>query len=41
MNIQSFSMVDIAYENPSAYGNLEGANYWVWFVSTSSPIRNS
>jgi len=33
MNIQSFSMIMAAYENPTAYGNLEGANYWVWFFS--------
>src|SRR5438445_2514093 len=33
MNIQSFSMILAAYENPTAYGNLEGANYWVWFFS--------
>jgi uncharacterized protein len=33
MNIQSFSMIMAAYENPTAYGNLEGANYWVWFCS--------
>src|SRR5947209_5466424 len=33
MNIQSFSMIDAAYVNPTAYGNLEGANYLVWLVS--------
>ncbi len=30
MNIQSFAMIDAAYSNPTAYGNLEGANFWVW-----------
>lgn len=33
MNIQSFSMVDAAYLNPAAYGNLDGVNRWVWFLS--------
>jgi uncharacterized protein len=33
MNIQSFSMPGAAYMNPSAYGNLEGANHWVWYIS--------
>jgi uncharacterized protein len=33
MNIQSFSMPDAAYFNPSAYGNLEGLDYWVWLLS--------
>ena len=33
MNIQSFSMVGAAYLNPTAYGNLEGANLWVWLCS--------
>jgi len=33
MNIQSFSMVGATYLNPTAYGNLEGANYGVWLVS--------
>lgn len=32
MNIQSFSMPDAAYLNPSAYGSLEGANRWVWMA---------
>ncbi len=32
MNIQSFSMPGAAYMNPSAYGDLEGANYWVWYI---------
>jgi len=33
MNIQSFSMVGAAYFNPTAFGNLEGANYGVWYLS--------
>ncbi len=33
MNIQSFSMIFSAYFNPTNYGDLTGANYWVWFVS--------
>jgi uncharacterized protein len=33
MNIQSFSMPGAAYMNPSAYGNLQGADYWVWYIS--------
>jgi uncharacterized protein len=33
MNIQSFSMPDAAYLNPSAYGDLTGANRWVWILS--------
>jgi len=33
MNIQSFSMPGAAYMNPSAYGDLEGANHWVWYIS--------
>ncbi len=32
MNIQSFSMIDAAYMNPTAYGDLNGANYVVWVV---------
>ncbi len=31
MNIQSFSMIGMAYINPTAYGDLTGANYWVWW----------
>ena len=30
MNIQAFSMVGAAYLNPTAYGDLHGANYLVW-----------
>ena len=33
MNIQSFSMPDAAYLNPSAYGDLTGANRCVWILS--------
>jgi uncharacterized protein len=33
MNIQYFSMIGAAYWNPTAYGNLTGANYWVWLLS--------
>jgi uncharacterized protein len=33
MNIQYFSMVSAAYQNPTAYGDLTGANYWVWLLS--------
>ena len=33
MNIQAFSMVLDAYFNPMAYGDLHGANYWVWMLS--------
>jgi len=32
MNIQSFSMVDSAYLNPTAYGDLNGINGWVWVL---------
>jgi uncharacterized protein len=33
MNIQSFSMIEAAYMNPAAYGDLTGINWWVWVVS--------
>jgi len=33
MNIQSFSMIFEAYMNPTAYGDLTGANKWVWIIS--------
>jgi uncharacterized protein len=33
MNIQYFSMISAAYFNPTAYGNLSGANCWVWLLS--------
>jgi uncharacterized protein len=32
MNIQSFSMPDAAYLNPSAYGDLTGGNRLVWII---------
>jgi len=33
MNIQSFAMVGAAYLNPTAYGDLTGANWAVWVLS--------
>ncbi len=33
MNIQSFSMIYAAYQNPSAFGDLTGLNKWVWIFS--------
>ena len=33
MNIQSFSMPGVTYINPTVYGDLEGANWWVWTLS--------
>ena len=33
MNMQSFAMVSAAYVNPTAYGDLTGANYAVWLLS--------
>jgi len=33
MNIQSFSMPSAAYINPTAYGDLNGLNKWVWILS--------
>ena len=33
MNIQEFSMPIAAYANPTAYGDLTGANRWVWILS--------
>ena len=30
MNVQSFAMPGAAYFNPTAYGDLEGANLYVW-----------
>jgi len=30
MNIQNFSMIDAAYSNPTAYGDLHGANFLIW-----------
>ncbi len=33
MNIQLFAMPSAAYFNPTAYGDLTGANYYVWLGS--------
>ena len=33
MNIQSFAMVGAAYDNPTALGDLRGANFLVWLLS--------
>jgi uncharacterized protein len=33
MNIQAFSMISAAYFNPTAYGDLTGANEWVWRIT--------
>jgi uncharacterized protein len=33
MNVQDISMPGAAYMNPTAYGDLHGANYWVWLLS--------
>jgi uncharacterized protein len=33
MNIQSLAMPGATYLNPTAYGDLEGINYWVWILS--------
>ncbi len=33
MNIQSFAMIEAAYFNPTAYGDLTGLNKWVWIIS--------
>ena len=33
MNIQYFSMISAAYWNPTAYGDLRGANFSVWLLS--------
>jgi len=33
MNIQHFSMPTAAYINPTAYGDLNGLNKWVWIIS--------
>ena len=30
MNIQSFSMPEVAYTNPTSFGDLSGVNLWVW-----------
>ena len=33
MNIQGFAMPAAAYANPTVYGDLTGANRWVWTLS--------
>jgi uncharacterized protein len=33
MNIRDFSMIGAAYDNPTAYGDLHGANYLVWYAT--------
>jgi uncharacterized protein len=33
LNIRSFSMPGAAYMNPTAFGDLTGANYWVWYLT--------
>lgn len=33
MNIQSYSMIEAAYFNPTAWGDLTGLNKWVWILS--------
>lgn len=33
LNIQSFAMISAAYMNPTSFGDLSGANYWVWYFS--------
>ncbi len=33
MNIQSYSMVDPAYFNPTVFGDWTGINFAVWLVS--------
>ena len=33
MNIRSYAMPSSAYFFPVAYGDLEGINYWVWYLS--------
>jgi len=32
INVQLFSMPELALLNPHAYGDLTGANYWVWLL---------
>lgn len=33
MNIQDYSMISAAYFNPTAFGDLTGANWFVWLIS--------
>ena len=32
MNIQAMSMIQAAYSNPTAFGDLNGLNYHVWWI---------
>jgi uncharacterized protein len=32
MNIQYFATIPEAYTNPTAYGDLAGASFWIWFI---------
>jgi uncharacterized protein len=33
MNIQSYSMISVAYINPTAFGDFSGLNRWIWIIS--------
>lgn len=33
INMQSFAMIEAAYLNPTAYGDLTGLNKWAWILS--------
>lgn len=33
MNIQSYANPSAAYLNPTAYGNFDGINYWLWYFT--------
>lgn len=33
LNIQSFAMIEAAYINPAAFGDMSGGNRWVWILS--------
>lgn len=33
VNVVSFSMISATYLNPTAQGELSGANYWVWLLT--------
>ncbi len=33
VNVVSFSMISAVYLNPTAQGDLSGANYWVWLLT--------
>jgi len=32
VNIQTFSMISVARLNPTTYGSLTGASYWIWLL---------